>query len=623
MFVEIDDTDPSKIRISQTEWKDTELLKALPTAHFDRKTGTDWIYNLSWQMWLALQTEFGARLEVGPKLTQWLNDEYTNKIKPAMDMRQVIDAEGYERLFPHQRGAVKFLSTIERGILADGLGSGKSQSAFSTVRALYERKGLNPFPVLVICPNSTKYSWAREIEEVWPGLKVNVVDGNVTKRRKLFKEKAHVTIINWESVRTHSRLAPYGSVALKKCLEHGGMDEKITAAKCEVHNKELNEIEFNTVIADEAHRMKDPASKVARATKAATGDARFRFALTGTPIASAPDDLFSILNWLFPYAYPSKTKYLDRFCQTHYDAWGGTIVSGIKPSAEAEFFGGLDPFLRRMPKEIILPFLPPVLRSRRDVEMSDKQKKAYVQMRDQMIAELDDGVLATTSPLTKMTRLLQFASAYAELEVKEVYDPVQRMVIEKPVVTLSDPSATLDAFMEDLDDYGDDSVVVFAVSKQLINLLSGRLTKAGIAHGLITGDQDALERQAHMDNFQAGHTKLILCTIAAGGTGITLTKGRIAVFLQRSWSNIENTQAEGRVHRIGSQQHDSIQIIDYVTVGTSQEVVFKAVEEKGRQLEFILRDKDLMEKFLKNEEISDADVDKIINPEEKKEEESE
>jgi SNF2 family DNA or RNA helicase len=241
-------------------------------------------------------------------------------------------------------------------------------------------------------------------------------------------------------------------------------------------------------------------------------------------------------------------------------------------------------------------------------------------MRDQMIAELDGGILTSTSPLTKMTRLLQFASAYAEVEYKDVYNEETRQVEHKAVVTLSDPSATLDAFMEDLPEYGEDSIVVFAVSKQLINLLSARLTKAGIYHGLITGDQDALERQAHMDHFQSGQTKIILCTIAAGGTGITLTKGRTAIFLQRSWSNIENTQAEGRVHRIGSQIHESVQIIDYVTSGTSQEVVFKAVEEKGRQLEFILRDKALMEKFLKNEEITSEDVDKLANPEEKEEE---
>lgn len=602
LFADVDDKNPSKIKVSVFEWKDTEVLKALPSSSWD-KIRQNWLFSLTWQTFLALKTEFGDDLEFGDTLKQWVTDEYNNRILPAYTLRDKVEAEGYPRLFAHQRGDVQFLATAERAILANGLGSGKSQSAFSTVRYLYEFKGVNPFPVLIACPNSTKFQWKDEIEEVWPGLTVNVVDGTVTKRRKALSEQAHVYIMNWESLRMHSRLQPYGSIALKKCLEHGGLDPKIKENTCEVHAKELNGIDFNTVIGDEAHRIMDPASKVSRAFKAATGDARFRFGLTGTPIASSPDNLFSILHWLMPEAYPSKTKFLDRFCMTHFDAWGSTIVSGIKREMEKEFFEGLDPFLRRMPKELILPFLPPILRSRRSVEMAGKQLKAYTQMRDQMIAELDDNVLATTSPLTKMIRMLQFSSAYAEVEYKQVLNKDTKQLENKAFVTLSDPSCKLDAFMEDLPDYGEESVVVFAVSSQLINMLSARLTKQKIPHGLITGEQDAVERKEHMARFQSGETKYILCTIAAGGTGITLTKGSIAVFLQRSWSMIENTQAEGRVHRIGSQVHDSIQIIDYVTAGTSEEIVFRAVEEKGRQLEFILRDKALMEKYLRGEEI--------------------
>jgi SNF2 family DNA or RNA helicase len=255
-----------------------------------------------------------------------------------------------------------------------------------------------------------------------------------------------------------------------------------------------------------------------------------------------------------------------------------------------------------MAKEVILPFLPPIVYERRDVVMGAKQAKAYKQMQEQMIAEVADGeVVFTTSPLTKATRMLQFSSSYAEVEYRDIYDPEQDMVVNKQYVRLSDPSCTLDAFMDDLPDYGDESLVVFAVSSQLINMLSARLEKLKIPHGLITGDQDAKEREMHMMNFQAGKIKYILCTIAAGGTGITLTKGSTAVFLQRSWSMIENLQAEARVHRIGSEIYDFIRIVDYVTKDTSQEIVIKAVAEKSDQLEKILRDKVLLEKYLRGE----------------------
>lgn len=606
LLAEIDQNDPTKIRIAEFEWRHKTLLNSIPSAHFKAK-GNYWEFSLTWQTCLALQSTFKQNLSVGPELKKWMQWLYGNVILPAYNMRMEITPPGWEDvmpdvgLYPHQKGDVAFLSTVKRGMLFNGMGSGKSISSTAAIRQL-AASGEQVFPMLIACPNSTKMGWKKEILKVWPGLKINVIDGTATQRRKLLEDTAHVYIINWESIRSHSKLKPFGSIALKRCTECKGLDNKVKASSCEAHSKELNAIDFKSVIGDEIHRIKDPASKVSRAFKGATGDAEFRIGLSGTPIASTPEDLFSPLNWLFPEAYPSKNKYIDRFCITADSAWGGKIVIGIRPEMEQEFFNGIDPFTRRMSKEVILPFLPPTVYQRRDVEMGAKQKKAYEQMRDQMIAEVADGdIVYTTSPLTKLTRMLQFSSAYAEVEYRDVYDPKQGMVVNKAVVRLSDPSCKLDAFMDDLPDYGDESLVIFAVSSQLINMLSARLEKLKIPHGLITGDQDAKEREMHMENFQAGRTKYILCTIAAGGTGITLTQGSTAVFLQRSWSMIENLQAEGRIHRIGSEKYESIRYVDYVTTGSSEEIVFKAVEEKSNQLEFILRDKELMTKFLNGE----------------------
>lgn len=610
-FFEIDDEDPTKILLARWDKRFREQYSTIPSARY-RKNRDNWVFNLTWPVCLALKESFGEDLDIGENLQKWTADFYNNTIMPAYYWRDKTEAEfpeytwqgrtgKEESLFPHQKADIQFLSNAKRAILANDMGTGKTTSSFSSIRALYEQ-GHEVFPLLIACPNSTKHGWKREIDKMWPGLKVAVVEGTAAKRRKVLEDPSHVYIINWESLRMHSKLKPFGSTASKKCTACGGLDSKVTAAACEVHEKELNRIDFKSAIGDEAHRLKDPASKVSRAFKAASGDAQIRFALTGTPIASTPDDLFSILNWLYPEAYTSKRNFLDRYCELDYNPWGATVVKGIKRGMEREFFGGLDPILRRMSKEVILDFLPPVLRERRDVEMAAKQKKAYEQMRDQMVAELDDDeVVVSTSPLTRMTRMLQFAAAFGEIEYTEIYDPETKEFREKPNLKLSDPSCKLDAFMDDIDDFGDESVIVFASSKQLINLLSARLAKANIPHGLITGDQDAAERQVHMDDFQEGRSKFILCTIQAGGTGITLTKGSYMVFLQRSWSMIDNLQAEARGHRIGSEQHDHVQIVDYVTSDTIEEMVFEAIESKSDQLETILRDKDLMKKHLKGE----------------------
>lgn len=597
--------DPTKIVIKDYEWRFNELIKNVPSSRFKKDK---FLINLTWQTALALKSNLGANLEVSDSLKAWMGEHYNNKILPAYNLRGVTHLdEGYEFLFPHQKADVQFLSTAKKALLANGMGSGKSISATASLRNMAENLGEEIFPVLIACPNSTKVSWGREFEKAWPGRKITVVQGTATQRRKQFKDftenGGEVLVMNWESIRFHSRLKPYGGVALKKCEECGGSNPDVKTTACETHDKELNMIDFKSVIGDEIHRIADPKAKGTRAFKSASGDAKIRIALSGTPIMSTPDDLFSPLNWLYPEAYPSKTGFLDRFCDVVVNEWGSTLVTGIKKDMQGEFFAGLDPILRRMPKEVILPFLPPILRDRRDVEMGAKQAKAYKQMQEQMISELDDGdVVFTTSPLTKMGRMLQFASAYGKIETREVNDknsPLPNAKITEEYLTLTDPSCKLDAFMEDLPDFGESSVVVFAQSKQLINLLAERLEKAKIGFGLITGDQDSVERQAYMDAFQAGKIQFILCTIQAGGTGITLTKADTMVFLQRSWSMIDNQQAEARAHRIGSEVHERIQIIDYVTAGSVEEYVFEAIAKKLDNLEFILRDKDLIRTALK------------------------
>jgi SNF2 family DNA or RNA helicase len=127
------------------------------------------------------------------------------------------------------------------------------------------------------------------------------------------------------------------------------------------------------------------------------------------------------------------------------------------------------------------------------------------------------------------------------------------------------------------------------------------MTKAGIKHGLITGAQNEDERQRAVDDFQAGNIKWVLFTAQAGGVGITLTAARRLVMLQRPWSLVDHRQALDRVHRIGSEIHDSILIMDYVTEGTIEERVLQVLETKSDNFEQIVRDKDQLMKLLKDD----------------------
>lgn len=1040
--------DGSKIVI-ETLFREKDRIKQLPGATWNHKLSA-WQAPLTWGTCVTLRGIFGNSLEIEEDLTLWAKHELETRVAPANALREALDAPGSPKLFGYQRAGVEFLATAKRALLCDGLGAGKTRQALMTAMKLYGKHLENPdecpspFPILVVCPNSTKTGWKREAALIWPELVVEAVKGSAAQRRKSLETPAHCYIMNWEAIRGHSRLAPYGSMSLKRCKECGGEDERISHTRCEVHPRELNQMNFGMVIADECflghvlintpsgkrpiqslrpgdvvwgydhetravvqsrvlavahresvsivpglsvtpnhgyyvadegyrpagdlthddilfkfqdmpggrpavrgvgathdvlerlpvrsdaaktsgnvsaqaaklqkmqyqprrsdkslevlssmptvgsartnvrmdaqtafstrrtflfnlfrklqsatfnrttdvdeisasgsllqyrmpssvvlqndhlsgvqsqisgaidrqasilrkevqlegvrktagstrtlsskhaenasrsqdtsqtssvslgpgtqslsdvhfgrkigareaylaqnshwteldtsdtnradaersaagyrvqplgendrrsagaqlvrsgpsvsereadrgsgrlgssreervrrstdsasgssrlhrhpllelrdperyarvcaesalpegqaatvyslttetgnyfagdllvrncHRSKAPQAKQTRALWAATGDAPYRIGLTGTPIANSPDDMWAILHWLEPKEWPSRTRYLDRFCDLQYNAFGAPIVTGIHPDHKDEFFKIVNPRMRRMPKELVLSHLPPRVWERRDVDMTPKQKKAYDQMRDQLVAELDNGILTTSSPLTKMTRLLQFSSSFAELE--ETTNPETGKIETK--ARLVEPSCKIDAFMDDLPDYGDDSIVVFAQSRQLIYLLHHRMEKADIPHGLITGMQDNDERQQAIDDFQSGKTKYILCTLGAGGTGLTLTAARVAVYLQRSWSLVENEQSEGRVHRIGSEKHESILYVDYVTTDSVEEVQHQAVAAKGDRLEEILRDKDLLRRALENKDVMDFLEQSIVHDEE-------
>lgn len=594
------DSDKSSILI-HAEWRYKELCKSLPGSSWSTKEQV-WRLPLSWSSCLALRSTFKEDLTIGPGLTAWAETLVSTRISPSMALRELEEYEGDEDLFPHQRAGVAFLATARRALLADEPGLGKSAQAIRALKRL-KNQGEDVFPALIICPNTLKKNWEREFQQWWPEVTTQVIKGTSTQRKKQFEigveSNIDIFIVNWESLRTHSRLAPYGSVALTRCSECGGHDEGISLTRCEVHLRELNHIDFKAVVADEIHRSKDPKSKQTRAMWSATGDADIRFALTGTPIANDVVDMWSILHWISPENWPSKTKWMERMVDTILNAFGGLLVLGVKPHMQEEFYKTINPHMRRMLKQKVLPWLPEMVFERRDVEMSTKQKKAYVQMRETMMAELESGELVTApSILTQTTRLLQFASSYAEMSVNPTTG-------EQKAV-LSDPSCKVDALMADIKakDFGDDSVAVCAVSRQLIELLSAAMTKASIPHGLITGAQNEDERQQAIDDFQSGKIKWILYTAQAGGVGVTLTAARRLVMLQRPWSLVDHKQALDRVHRIGSEIHDSIIVTDYITEGTIEERVLQVLETKADNFEEIVRDKEQLLSLLKEEKAS-------------------
>lgn len=574
------DTEPNRI-VVLTAWNEKDLIKMVPGSRWNGKENY-WTVPLAWSSCITLRGVFRDRLEITADLNLWAREEKLRRVNGVMDLR--VRTEPLERtepdLYPFQEAGVEFVHASGDTLLGDDMGTGKTIQA---LRALARVDGL---PALVICPNSVKKVWDRETPRWLPEANVYVVSGSVAVKERILnaaKDDAQaLVVINIEAVRLHSRLSGYGSLRLRKCRDcdqHG--EEGLRASSCEVHPKTLNRIAFRTIIVDEAHRIKDPKSKQTRACWAVMHQdgVERRWAMTGTPIANDPSDLWSIMHGVNKDDFPSRSKFIDRYCLQSWNPYGALSIIGINPEHREEFFKILDPRFRRMPKELVLTQLPPKIRQVRYVEMVPKQAKAYTEMEKHFITILGDRALLTApTQLAAQIRLMQLASAYCE-------------ITEDQKVRLTDPSPKVDELVDILEDLGDKPVVVAAEHRQLIELAAKRLDKLGISYGLITGAQNTFQRDQAIEDFQAGKIRCILFTVKAGGTGITLTRADTIVFLQRSWSLIDNLQSEDRVHRIGSEGHEAITIIDVVTNDTVEEQQITKLYQKLQRLEEIRRDK--------------------------------
>jgi SNF2 family DNA or RNA helicase len=465
-------------------------------------------------------------------------------------------------------------------LLGNDQGTGKTISCQTALRNLE-----GALPALVVCPNSVKRVWEQEALKWLPGCTVYVIGGGAAGRLKMLKaalaDPTAVIVINYEGLRSHSKLAPYGSIRLKRCADCGGQDDAVKPAQCHVHPKELNGTGvIKSVVLDEAQALKDAKSQQTRACWAVCHDPSVtrRIAMTGTPIANHVGDLWAIMHAVAPDEYPVRSAFLDRYAQMSWNSFGGLDIVGIRQDNAAEFFSFFDARYRRVTKAQAAPWLPDKYRSVRYAPLPTKMRKAYDEMADQLITRFDDGTITfAPNTLAQTTRLLQVASAYGTSEPDGSYHMVE-------------PSPKIDVLMELLEEMEGRPLVACALSKQLINLASKRLEKAGIPHGLITGDVHELDRRRNLDQFQAGKLRALLVTIGAGGVGLTMTAADTILFLQRSWSLIQNLQMEDRVHRIGSEIHDAIHVIDVVAPDTVEEWQIARVHAKLLRLEEIRRD---------------------------------
>ena len=533
----------------------TPQMKLIPGARYNKGIK-------AWTMPLNMQT-VAALPEVDAflPLMRWAERQQTYRTK---DNR----IKGQEHLYGFQAAGVRFLAHGKGVLMADEMGTGKTVQSLTAI----ELEGA--WPALVICPNSVKHNWAREVA-MWTAGEAVVIEGTADQRRKLIAKVATlvsegipaVAIINYESLLKHTKQAPFGNTVLT--------EEK-------KREKELNEIPWTTVVVDEAHRIKSPKDW-ARAVWGVSESAQYRFALTGTPIVNDPDDLWSIMRYVAPGEYPSRSRFRDRYCLVRPGWHGGLENLGLREDARPEFNTLTGPRIIRRTKAEVLPQLPEKIVTEELIPLTPAQKKAYGQLVKVMMAEVKDGILFATDPLTLIGRLRYLACAIPVVDE------------EGKVLSLEGNSNKLDRIKDILDNTGDEPLVVYAQSRKLIEYFERELDN----HVSVHGNVSAAQRQLAIDTFQAGEARVFLATTGAGAEGITLTAANRLVVAMEDWSNVKNKQAHDRIHRIG--QERGVEIITLVSEGTIEEAVSQATDRKEAMLQQLVQDEEALMRAAKGQ----------------------
>jgi hypothetical protein len=422
----------------------------------------------------------------------------------------------------HQQEGVAWLQHLYLNkaagcLLADDMGLGK------TLQILYfidwiARSKPNHKPFLIVAPVSLLENWEQEYSRFFASPRMEIVrlssrevprklDPKVVKRLS----ETDVILTNYESLRNAQQ---------NFCA-----------------------VDFEVVVLDEAQKIKTPGTLVTNTAKALKSD--FRIAMTGTPVENSLLDLWCIMDFCVPGLLGNYKQFASQYqlplgkSDTDLVELGNTIHSRLGAY-----------FMRRM-KSDVAKDLPRKIEVRRQCEMPDVQRQAFVKVRNRYEQGIEDNMLITIMNLRAVSD-----HPYLYKDDISAYDPD----------SLVPASARMIVMMEMLDEIRTkgEKVIVFVERKEIQRALQRIFYAAyGIVAKIINGDTPAsasasrgtMSRQQSIDAFQAvpGFNIIIMSPVAAG-MGLNVTAANHVIHYSRHWNPAKESQATDRAYRIGQQR---------------------------------------------------------------------
>lgn len=450
--------------------------------------------------------------------------------------------QGLEYL-PYQKAGIHFALQSGNVLIADEMGLGKTIQAIGIINSDPTIK-----TVLVICPASLKQNWRREmIKWLVNRHAIGIADGKMCPSPEMGFD---ITIINYDVLHKHPV---------------------------------LSRVQWDMVIADESHNIKNPKTIRAkhilgRKSEDIPGIRGKRIvALTGTPILNRPGEILSTLLWLDPGRWKGKEYYfVCRFC--------GGKMKGCNKHRMPELQEKLrSTIMIRRQKADVLKELPAKMRQVISLEVNDSETKELLRREKELAGKRDYSDIRAKIELAKASdNDEEYQRAIEKLKATVGGDIGELSRIRKEVA-ISKVPYVIDHLKNAIDSAG--KVVAFAHHHEVLKALHAAFQGSVLLYGGTKNE----DRQKAVDRFQSDpECTLFVGSIKAAGVGITLTASSTVVFAELDWVPGNLSQAEDRCHRIG--QKDSV-LVQHIVLDESLDArMAQMVVEKQKIIDAALDD---------------------------------
>ncbi|KAL5289195.1 SMARCA5 family protein [Megaselia abdita] len=502
------------------------------------------------------------------------------------------------------RGLNWMISLYENGIngiLADEMGLGKTLQTISLLGYLKHYKN-QAGPHIVIVPKSTLQNWINEFNRWCPTIKAVCLIGDQEARNTFIRD----------------------------VMMPGDWDVCVTSYEMCIREKSVfKKFNWRYLIIDEAHRIKNEKSKLSEILR--EFKTSNRLLITGTPLQNNLHELWALLNFLLPDVFNSSDDF---------DNWFNTNNCFGDDALITRLHAVLKPFLLRRLKAEVEKRLKPKKEIKIFVGLAKMQRDWYTKV---LMKDID--IVNGAGKVEKMRLqniLMQLRKCTNHPYLFDGAEPGPPYTTDTHLVFNAGKMCILDKLLPKLQSQGS-RVLIFSQMTRMLDILEDYCHWKQYQYCRLDGQTAHEDRNRQIQEYNAENsTKFIfMLSTRAGGLGINLATADVVIIYDSDWNPQMDLQAMDRAHRIG--QKKQVRVFRFITENTVEEKIVERAEIKLRLDKLVIQqgrlqnnanslNKDDMLNIIrfganhvfassKDQEVTDEDIDTILERGEAKTEE--